>query len=92
MPERRSRAWNPRATLAVAAVVVVTWNVVFDGRVKSAVWDYVDRQQRYVAGEAPPADIDAAMAAGVRRGLLEATGAAALAWAVAAAVARRASR
>lgn len=81
--------WSGRATFVVAAIVVVVWNGVFDGRMKSAIWVYVDHQQRYVAGLAPPADIDAAMAAGVRRGLREATGAALLAGALAAAVARR---
>ncbi len=81
--------WSGRATLVVAAVVVVVWNGVFDSRMKSAIWAYVDHQQCYVAGLAAPIDIDAAMAAGVRRGLRDATGAAVLAGALAAAVLRR---
>ncbi|MBP1635802.1 MAG: hypothetical protein H6Q10_2376 [Acidobacteria bacterium] len=84
--------WSGRATLVVAAVVIVAWNAVFDSRMKAAIWDYVDRQQLYVAGEAPPVDIDAAMAAGVHRGLRDATVAAALAGALVAAVARRSRR
>ena len=84
--------WSGRATIVVAAVVVVVWNGVFDSRVKAAIWDYVDHQQRYVAGQASAVDIDAAMAGGVRRGLRDATAAAVLAGALAAAVARRAMR
>jgi hypothetical protein len=53
---------------------------------KQGIWDYVDRQQRYVAGEGPWTDVDAAMRASVRRGLRDATLAAAataaLVWAV----------
>lgn len=81
--------WSGRATVVAAAIVVVVWNGVFDDRMKSAIWAYVDHQQRYVAGLAAPADIDAAMAVGVRRGLRDATGAAVLAGALAAAVLRR---
>jgi hypothetical protein len=86
---REGWPWSGRATFVVAAVVVVVWNGVFDSRMKTAIWGYVDHQQQYVAGLVPPADVDAAMGAGVRRGLRDATGAAALAGAVAAAVLRR---
>jgi hypothetical protein len=74
----------------VAAVFVVVWNGVFDGRMKQGIWDYVDRQQRYVAGQGPYTDVDAAMSAAVSRGLRDGT-LAALAAAALAAVARKAS-
>ena len=57
----------------LAAVVMIVWNGVFDGRMKQGIWDYVDRQQRYVAGEGPWTDVDAAMRASVSRGLRDAS-------------------
>ena len=70
----------------LVALAVIVWNGAFDGRMKQGIWDYVDRQQRYVAGEGPWTDVDAAMRASVSRGLrdasLAALGAAALVWAV----------
>ena len=72
--------------VVLAAVTVIVWNGTFDGRMKQGIWDYVDRQQRYVAGEGSWTDVDAAMQASVSRGLRDATlaalGAAALVYAV----------
>ena len=69
--DRRPRR-GLRAFLVVALAVIV-WNGVFDSRMKQGIWDYVDRQQRYVAGEGPWTDVDAAMRASVSRGLRDAT-------------------
>lgn len=55
------------------ALMVIVWNGVFDSRMKQGIWDYVDRQQRYVAGEGPWTDVDEAMRAAVARGLRDAT-------------------
>jgi len=80
---RRGRALFVFIVLAVVAIV---WNGAFDGRMKQGIWDYVDRQQRFVAGEGPWTDVDAAMRASVSGGLRDATlaalGAAALVYAV----------
>jgi hypothetical protein len=81
-------AWRRRGLFlfVLAAVTIIVWNGTFDGRMKQGIWDYVDRQQRYVAGEGSWTDVDAAMRASVSRGLRDATlaalGAAALVYAV----------
>ena len=76
----------------LVALTVIVWNGVFDGRMKQGIWDYVDRQQRHLAGEGPWVDVDAAMRASVSRGLRDASlwalGTAALVYAVG----RKASR
>jgi len=71
------------------ALVVIVWNGVFDGRMKQGIWDYVDRQQRYVAGEGPWFDVDVAMRASVARGLRDATLAALAAAALVYAIGRK---
>jgi hypothetical protein len=63
----------------VAAVIL--WNGVFDAYVTAGAHDYVERQQRFVAGRGPRVDLDQAMNAARRAGLQAAT-----AWAGAALV------
>ena len=74
------------------ALAVIVWNGVFDGRMKQGIWDYVDRQQRYVAGEGPWTDVDAAMRASVSHGLRDATLAALATAALVYAVGRKSRR
>jgi hypothetical protein len=55
-------------------LAVVAWNVVFDGRVEAGARDYVDRQQLFIEGRGPHADMDQIMKAAVRSGVRRATG------------------
>jgi hypothetical protein len=52
---------------------VVTWNAVFDRRVRSGVREYLDRQTAFEQGRGPRADMDAVMRAAAARGLRSAT-------------------
>ncbi len=56
---------------------VVTWNVVFDARIRAGAREYLDRQAAFEQGRGPRADMDAVMRGAAASGLRSAT-----AWAV----------
>jgi hypothetical protein len=49
------------AAVAWLAGVGATWNLVFDARIESGARDYVDRQERFLHGLGPRADMDQVM-------------------------------
>jgi hypothetical protein len=55
------------------AAAVVTWNVVFDARIRAGARDYVDRQEAFEQGRGPHADMDAVMRAAAASGARAAT-------------------
>jgi hypothetical protein len=61
------------ALAAWLAAAVVTWNAVFDRHVEAGARDYVDRQDAFVRGRGPRADMDATMRAATADGLRSAT-------------------
>jgi hypothetical protein len=52
---------------------VVTWNAVFDARIRAGTREYVDRQRAFEQGQGPRADMDAVMRAAAASGLRAAT-------------------
>ena len=52
---------------------LVTWNAVFDARIRAGARDYVDRQAAFEQGRGPRADMDAVMRAAAARGARSAT-------------------
>jgi hypothetical protein len=52
---------------------LVTWNVVFDGRIRAGAREYVDRQAAFEQGRGPRADMDEVMRAAASRGAKSAT-------------------
>ena len=52
---------------------LVTWNVVFDGRIRAGAREYVDRQAAFEQGRGPRADMDEVMRAAAMAGLRSAT-------------------
>jgi hypothetical protein len=70
-PARRRKipvlAWLVAAVWLVGAVVV--WNTVFDAHIVQGARGYVDRQQAFIDGRGPSADMDQAMGAARSAGL-----------------------
>jgi hypothetical protein len=65
-------AWRIGLALWFVAAVV-TWNAVFDARIRAGAREYVDRQQAFEQGRGPRADMDAVMRAAAASGLRSAT-------------------
>jgi len=74
-PARGGRWWRSRraAGLAWAALVVVLWNVVFDGVVIQSGREYLTQQARHQQGTGPAVTIPGVMRPGIVHGFWLAT-------------------
>jgi hypothetical protein len=68
----RRVAWRVALVLWLVAAVV-TWNAVFDARIRGGARAYVDQQAAFEHGRGPRADMDAVMRAAAASGLRSAT-------------------
>ncbi len=72
-PRRRLGPWWWPLGAAWLAGAVIVWNGVFDAYITAGARGYVERQQAFIAGRGPRADMDEAMDAARRGGLWAAT-------------------